>query len=107
MFQRQVKRCPRARPPRSNSMWSERAGSGVPQLVSGAIIRETISHRLFGRKPLRAGFADVVANFSLSCSVIFRGLMVGVVQRIVAQRIKAFSELIGGVPVCGSQHFDL
>ena len=45
---------------------SGRAGSRVPHLVAGSIIREPSLHRLFGRKHLRIGFAEVVASLALS-----------------------------------------
>jgi hypothetical protein len=39
---------------------------------------EPISHRLFDRKRLRVGFAEVIANLGPSCPVVFRSLMIGI-----------------------------
>jgi hypothetical protein len=50
----------------------------VPHFVAGSIVREAISHRLFGRKCLPVGFAEVVATLSLSCSEIIRSLMISI-----------------------------
>jgi uncharacterized protein (DUF1330 family) len=52
--------------------------SRVPRIVAGSIIVKPISHRLFGRKRLRVGFAEVIATLSPSCSVVFRSLMIGI-----------------------------
>jgi hypothetical protein len=46
--------------------------------MAGSIIREPISHRLFGRKCLRVGFAEVVASLNLRCSEIIRSLMISI-----------------------------
>ena len=39
-------------------------------------VRESIPHRLFGRKCQRVGFAEVVATLSPSRSEIIRSLMI-------------------------------
>jgi hypothetical protein len=67
---------------------------------------EATPHRRFGRKTLGAGFVEVVAALGTGVSVIFPSLMIGVDQRIVAERRNAFGELIDGVLLCGSEHFE-
>lgn len=69
------------------------------------MVREPSLHRLFRRKHLRIGFAEVVATLGPSCSVILPSLMIGIDQRIVAEQRKTFGELIDGVLLCGSEHF--
>jgi hypothetical protein len=70
------------------------------------IIREAIPHRFFARKLLFASINDVVAALRLSCSVVFRSLMISVDQSIVPERCKTFSEFIDSVLLCGSEHFE-
>jgi hypothetical protein len=67
---------------------------------------EATPHRLFGRKTLGAGFVEVVAALGTGVSVIFPSLMIGIDQRIIAERRNAFGELIDGVLLCGSEHFE-
>ena len=50
----------------------------VPELVAASVIREPISHRLFGRERLRVGFAEVVATLGPSGSMIISSLMIGI-----------------------------
>jgi hypothetical protein len=54
----------------SDERWERRGnrdeGSRVPHLVAGSVIGEPSLHRLFGRKHLRIGFAEVVASLGLS-----------------------------------------
>jgi hypothetical protein len=82
-----------------------RAGSRVPNLVAGSIIREPISHRLFGRKRLRVCSAKVVATLGPGRSVILHGLMMGIDQGVIADREKTFGETIDGVLLRGGEHF--
>jgi hypothetical protein len=65
---------------------------------------EATPHRLFGRKTLGAGFVEVVAALGTGVSVIFPSLMIGIDQRIVAERRNAFGELTNGVLLSGSEH---
>ena len=60
---------------------------------------EARSHRRFGRKTLGAGFVDVVAALGPGVAVILPSLMIGIDQRIVAERGQTFSEPIKGVPL--------
>jgi hypothetical protein len=83
----------------------EQAGSRIPQLVAALIIGETIPHRLFGRKTLCVGLAEIVAALGAGFSVIFPSLM-SIDQSIVSERRKTFGELIDGVLLCGSEHFE-
>jgi hypothetical protein len=53
-------------------------GSRVSHLIAGSIIREPISHRLFCRKRLCTGFAEVVATLGPSRSVIISGLVISI-----------------------------
>ena len=76
----------------------------VPHFVAGSIVREAISHRLFGRKCLPVGFAEVVATLSLSCPEIIRSLMISIDYGIVAEREQTLGELIDGVLLCGGEH---
>src|SRR5438874_305778 len=57
-----------------------RAGSGVSRIVGGSIVREAISHRLFGRERACVGFPEVVETLRPSCSVVIRGLMMSINQ---------------------------
>ena len=50
--------------------------------------------------------AEVVAALGTGVSVIFPSLMIGIDQSIVAERRNAFGELIDGVLLCGSEHFE-
>jgi len=68
-------------------------------------MRETIPHRLFGRKTLRVGLAEVVAALGTGCSIIFPSLMIGIDPSIFSESRKTFGELIDGVLLYGSQHF--
>src|SRR6266851_1786575 len=61
--------------------------------------------RLFGRKTLRVGLAEVVAALGTGCSVIFPSLMIGIDQSIVSERRKTVGELIEGMLLYGSEHF--
>jgi hypothetical protein len=67
------------------------------------IIGEAIPHRFFARKFLLASINDVVAALRLSCSVVFRSLMIRIDQRIITERQETFSEPIGGVLLCASE----
>jgi hypothetical protein len=69
------------------------------------MIRKAMSHRGFGRQTLGAGFAKVVAALGTGVSVILPSLMIGIDQRIVAERRKTFGEAINGVLLYGSEHF--
>ncbi|MGB9649407.1 MAG: hypothetical protein WCB44_30495, partial [Stellaceae bacterium] len=60
----------------------------------------------FGRKTLGVGFVVVVAALGTGVSVIFPSLMIGIDQRIIAEGRNAFGELIDGVLLCGSEHFE-
>src|SRR5690242_21329579 len=84
----------------------EQDGSRIPQLVAALIIREAIPHRLLGRKTLCVGLAQIVAALGTGFSVIFPGLMEGIDQSIVSERRKTFGELIDGVLLCDSEHFE-
>jgi len=84
----------------------EQAGLRIPQLVAALIIREAIPHRLFGRKTVFVGLAEIVAALGAGFSVIFPSLMIGIDQSIVSERRKTFGELIDGVLLCGSEHFE-
>src|SRR3984893_13059509 len=68
------------------------AGSWVPRLVAALIIRKAPAHRRFGRKTLGADFVEVVAALGTGVSVILPSLMIGIDQRIVAERRKTFGE---------------
>jgi len=81
------------------------AGSWVPRLVAALIIRKAPAHRRFGRKTLGADFVEVVAALGTGVSVILPSLMIGIDQRIVAERRKTFGEAINGVLLYGSGHF--
>jgi hypothetical protein len=81
------------------------AGSWVPRLVAALIIRKAPAHRRFGRKTLGADFVEVVAALGTGVSVILPSLMIGIDQRIVAERRKTFGEAINGVLLYGSEHF--
>jgi len=63
-------------------------------------------HRLFGRKTLGIGLAEIVAALGTCCSVIFPSLMIGIDQSIVSERRNTFGEFINGVLLCGSEHFE-
>jgi hypothetical protein len=69
------------------------------------IICKASAHRRFGRKTLGAGFVEVVAALGTGVSVILPSLMIGIDQRIVAERRKTFGEAINGVLLYGSEHF--
>jgi hypothetical protein len=84
----------------------KQAGSRIPQLVAALIIREAIPHRLLGRETLCVGLAEIVAALGTGFSVIFPSLMVGIDQSIVSECRKTFGELIDGVLLCGSEHFE-
>jgi hypothetical protein len=73
---------------------------------SGFDNRGAIPHRLFGRKTLCVGLAEIVAVLGTGFSVIFPSLMIGIDQSIVPERRNTFGELINGVLLCGSQHFE-
>lgn len=75
-------------------------------MVAAFIIREAIPHRLFGRKALCVGLAKIVATLGTGFSVIFPSLMIRIDQSIVAERRKTFGELIDGVLLCDSEHFE-
>jgi hypothetical protein len=64
---------------------------------------EARSHRRFGRKTLGSGFIEVIAALGTGVSVILPSLMIGIDQRIVAERRETFGELIDGVLLCGSE----
>jgi hypothetical protein len=81
-----------------------RAGSRVPELVAGSIVKEPITHCLFGRKRLRVGFAEVVATFDPSCPMIIRSLMIGIDQGVIAECEETFGESIDGVLLCDAEH---
>jgi hypothetical protein len=66
---------------------------------------EATPHRRFGRETLGAGFVEVVAALGTGVSVILPSLMIGIDQRIVAERRKTFGEAINGVLLYGSEHF--
>jgi hypothetical protein len=70
------------------------------------IIGKPIPHRFFARTRLLASINDVVAALRLSCSVVFRSLMIRIDQRIITERQETFSELIDGVLLCGGEHFE-
>ena len=38
--------------------------------------------------------------------MVFRSLMIRIDQRIITERQETFSELIDGVLLCGSKHFE-
>lgn len=78
--------------------------SRIPRFMAGSIIREPILHRLFGRKCLSVGFAEVVATLRLSRSEIFRGLMISIDQGVIAEREQILGESIDGVLLCGGEH---
>jgi hypothetical protein len=78
-----------------------RPGSRVPKLVAGSIISKPISHRLFGRKRLCVGFAEVAATLGPSCFIILNSLMIGIDYRVIAECEKTFGEAIDGVLLCG------
>src|ERR1700719_3475984 len=61
--------------------------------------------RRVGRKTLGADFVEVVAALGTGVSVILPSLMIGIDQRIVAERRKTFGEAINGVLLYGSEHF--
>gem|GEM_PF-5811777 len=65
---------------------------------------EATPHRLFGRKTLGSGFVEVVAALGTGVSVIFPSLMIGIDQRIVAERLKTFGEAINDVLLCAGEH---
>ena len=69
--------------------------------MAALIIRKAIPHRLFGRKTLRVGLAEVAAVIGKGSSVIFPSLMIGIDQSIVSERWKTFGELIDGVLLNG------
>jgi hypothetical protein len=73
---------------------------------AGLIIREAILHRLFGHKTLCIGTAEIVAALGTGFCVIFPSLMIGIDQSIVPERRNTFAELINGVLLCGSEHFE-
>jgi len=62
-------------------------------------------HRLLGRSHLRIGFAEVVASLDLSCSVVFRSLMIGIDQAIITERQETFGEPMGRVLLCAGEYF--
>jgi hypothetical protein len=68
------------------------------------MIREPISHHLFGREPLRVGFAEVVATLGPSGSMIISSLMIAIDQSVIAECEKAFGESIDGVLLCWGEH---
>src|SRR6202030_1793476 len=70
---------------------------GYRALVAALIIRKAPAHRRFGRKTLGADFVEVVAALGTGVSVILPSLMIGIDQRIVAERRKTFGEAINGV----------
>jgi hypothetical protein len=72
--------------------------------ITGLIIREPISHRLFGRKRLCVGFAEVIATLSPGCSEIFHSLMICIDQSVIAEREKTLGKSIDGMPLCGGEH---
>ena len=59
---------------------------------------------LFGRKTLGAGFGEVVAALGTGVSLIFPSLMIGIDQKIVAERLKTFGKAINGVLLCAGEH---
>ena len=63
-------------------------------------------HRLFGRKTLCIGLAEIVAVLGAGLCVIFPSLMIGIDQSIVSERRNTLGELINGVLLCGSEHFE-
>ena len=65
---------------------------------------EARSHRCFGHKTLGAGFVEVVAALGTGVSVILPSLMIGIDQRIVAERGQTFGEPIEGVLLCAGEH---
>jgi hypothetical protein len=65
---------------------------------------EATPHRRFGRETLGAGFVEVVAALGTGVSVILPSLMVGIDQRIVAERGQTFGESIKGVPLREGEH---
>jgi hypothetical protein len=65
---------------------------------------EACSHRRFGRETLGAGFVDVVAVLGTGVSVILPSLMIGIDQRIIAERGQTFGEPIEGVPLREGEH---
>src|ERR1700739_3523225 len=83
----------------------EGASSWVPHLVAGSIIGETSLHLLLGPNHLRIGFAEVVASLDLSCSVVFRSLMIGIDQGIITESQETFGEPIRAVLLCAGEHF--
>jgi hypothetical protein len=83
----------------------EQTGSRIAYLVAALIIRESILHRLFGRKTLCIGLAEIVAALGTGFCVIFPSLMIGIDQIVVSERRNTFCELINGVLLCGSEHF--
>ena len=64
-----------------------------------------MSHRRFGRQTLGAGFAKVVAALGTGVSVILPSLMMGIDQRIIAERCETFGEAIDGALLGSSEHF--
>ena len=64
-----------------------------------------MSHRRFGRQTLGAGFAKVVAALGTSVSVILPSLLMGIDQRIIAERCEIFGEAIDGALLGDSEHF--
>ena len=62
------------------------------------------SHRRFGRKTLGGGFVEVVAALGTGVSVILPRLMIGIDQRIVAERWQTFGEPIKGVLLREGEH---
>src|ERR1700720_3644894 len=84
----------------------EQTGSRIAELVAALIIREAILHRLFGRKTLCIGLADIVAALGTGFCVIFPSLMIGIDQGIVSEHRNTFGESINGVLLCGSEHFE-
>src|SRR6266478_7023853 len=83
----------------------EQAGARLPQLVAALIIREAIPHRLFGRKTLCIGLAQIAAVLGTGVSVILPSLMIGIDQGIVGERQQTFSEAVEGVLLYASEHF--
>jgi hypothetical protein len=75
-------------------------------LVAALIIREAIPHRIFSRKTPCVRLVEIVTALGTGFSVIFPSLMIGIDQSIVAERRKTFGELIDGVLLCGTEHFE-
>jgi hypothetical protein len=73
---------------------------------SGFHNRGSAPASLFGCKTLCIGLVEIVAALGTGFFVIFPSLMIGIDQSIIAERRKTFGELIDGVLLCGSEHFE-